>query len=325
MLDLPFGSEVIVPSYTFIATAAAPAFLGLVPVFCDTKPGEYTLDPAALAELVGPRTSAIIPVHLGGAPCDMDEILAVARQAGVPVIEDAAQAAGIRYKGRAIPIGDMATFSFQSSKNLPSGEGGAIVTRNDELASALYSFVNVGRVPGGAWYDHQAFGMNLRLTEFQGAILLKQLEAHPELQRTRRRNAARLAAALDGVDGIELPPVEFADGSTHGQHLFLMRFPTLTAGQRDKLVELLHAVGLKGASSGYVPLHRNLALLDRVAKVCDAFGRSVPVAHCPNTDRLVDETIWLPQSVLLAEPDVVDAVASVVATAFHQVSEGLGS
>nr|WP_279588658.1 DegT/DnrJ/EryC1/StrS family aminotransferase [Brooklawnia cerclae] len=325
VLDLPFGSEVIVPSYTFIATAAAPAFLGLVPVFCDTLPGRYTMDPGALAQLVGPRTSAIVPVHLGGAPCEMDEIMAVARGAGVPVIEDAAQAAGIRYKGRAIPVGDMATFSFQSSKNLASGEGGAIVTRDDELASRLFSFVNVGRVPGGAWYDHRTFGMNLRLSEFQGAILREQLKAHPELQKVRRDNAERLAAALAGVDGIEVPPVMFDDGSTHGQHLFLMRFPTLTADRRDELAGLLHAAGLTGASTGYVPLHRNPALLGQVAKVCEALGRSVPEAHCPNTDRLVDETIWLPQTVLLADPEVVDAVADIVVTAFREVSGGASS
>lgn len=325
VLDLPFGSEVIVPSYTFIATAAAPAFLGLVPVFCDTKPGGYTMDPGALAKLIGPRTSAIVPVHLGGAPCDMDEIMAIARSAGIPVIEDAAQAAGIRYKGRPVPIGDMATFSFQSSKNLASGEGGAIVTRDGELAAKLFSFVNVGRVPGGAWYDHRTFGMNLRLTEFQGAILLKQLEAHPGLQEVRRASAERLAAALADVRGIELPPVSFTDGSTHGQHLFLMRFPTLTAGQRAELVGLLHAAGLQAASTGYVSLHKNQALLGQVAKVCEALGRPVPEAHCPNTDRLVDQTIWLPQPVLLAGPEVVDAVAGVITAAFHEISRGSGS
>lgn len=310
----------IVPSYTFIATAAAPAFLGLIPVFCDAEPEGYGMDPACLEELIGPETSAIIPVHLAGAPCDMDAIMTIARRAGIPVIEDAAQAAGIRYKGHGIPVGDMATFSFQSSKNLSSGEGGAIITRDDKLAARLASFVNVGRVPGGAWYDHELFGMNLRMTEFQGAILLKQLEAHPHLQQVRRRNAERLAGALAQEDGIQVPPVSYTDGSTHGQHLFLMRFPTLTAQQRDDLADRLHAAGLPGASTGYTPLETNPALAGQVAKVCAALNRPVPEAHCPNSDRLTQQTIWLPQPVLLAKPEVMDTIADTVITAFRAVT-----
>lgn len=322
-LDLPFGTEVIVPSYTFFATAAAPAFAGLVPVFCDTAPGTWLMDPDRLESLIGPHTGAIMPVHLSGALCDMDAILAVAHEHGLPVIEDAAQAAGARWRGRGVPVADMATFSFQTSKNVPAGEGGIILTDDDDLAERLYAAINVGRAPGGGWYDHVAFGLNLRLSEMAGAVLTAQLAQHPQQQRVRQANAERLYAALAPVDGIELSPVAYSDGSVHGQHLFLMRFPGLSRDQRAHLVTLLRDGGLVHANPGYVPLHRNEPLLERAAAISRAAGREPRVPDCAGTDALCDQTVWLPQNTLLAEPETIDRVAALVVRSF-EVASGRG-
>lgn len=248
-LDLPPGSEVVVPSYTFFATAAAPALLGFVPVFCDTTADGYLMDPGALESVIGPDTAAVVPVHLAGALCEMDAIVAIARRHGLAVVEDAAQAAGGSYRGRGIPTGDLATFSFQSSKNLAAGEGGAILTNDDRLADRLFSYINVGRLRGGGWYQHESFGLNLRLSEFQGAVLTAGLRAFPGLQELRAANAERLRGLLLGTPGIELPPVTFDDGTVHGQHLFLMRFPGLEAADRDRLLTLLQQGGLRHAGS----------------------------------------------------------------------------
>ncbi|MGC3952789.1 MAG: DegT/DnrJ/EryC1/StrS family aminotransferase [Propionicimonas sp.] len=321
VLDLPPGSEVVVPSYTFFATAAAPALLGFVPVFCDVTPDGYLLDPAALEAVIGPDTAAVIPVHLAGALCDLDAILAIARRHGLAVIEDAAQASGGSYRGRGIPSGDLATFSFQSSKNLASGEGGAILTNDDRLAEGLFGYLNVGRIPGGAWYQHETFGLNLRLSEFQGAVLTAQFSAFPQLQQRRTANAARLHDLLRGTPGLDLPPVGFDDGTVHGQHLFLIRFPGLGAARRNRLLSLLQQGGLRHASSGYIPLHRNQPLLEKARGNAAAAGRTFREPSCPHTDQRVEETIWLPQPVLLAEPEVLDQVAELITTSLATVLE----
>ncbi len=318
-LDLPYGSEVIVPSYTFIATAGAALQLGLVPVFWDTAPGSFLVDPAVLPDLITERTGAIIPVHLGGAPCDMAPIVSVARARGIPVIEDAAQAIGASYGGTPLPVGDLATFSFQSSKNLTAGEGGAVITRDPVLAERVWSYVNVGRVRGGAWYDHRNFGLNLRLSEVQGAILVAQLRRLPELQARRQHGAERLADALADVPGLWVAPVRLPAGSVHGQHLFLMR----VVGQahvRAGFLARLGEAGLPTASAGYVPLHQAPALIQQTAKLCDALGRALPTPHCPNTEQVAAETVWLPQQILLADDDVLDEVADVIRTALAEAA-----
>ncbi|MBA2602358.1 MAG: DegT/DnrJ/EryC1/StrS family aminotransferase, partial [Acidobacteria bacterium] len=175
------GDEVVVPGYTFISTASAVVEANAVPVFADIDPHTFNIDPGEIERAITPRTKAIIPVHFAGQPADMDAILAIARRHGLIVIEDAAHAHGARYRDRpAGSLGDMASFSFQSSKNLTAGEGGIITTNDDRLADACRSISNCGRVPGGLWYEHHVVSGNYRLGEFQGAVLncgLDRLEA----------------------------------------------------------------------------------------------------------------------------------------------------
>jgi len=153
--------EVIVPPYTFFSTASAVVEANMIPVFADIDPGSFNLDPAAAEAAISPRTRAIIPVHFAGQPADMSAIMRIARARKLIVIEDAAHAHGARYKaGPAGSLGHLASFSFQSSKNLTCGEGGIITTNDRRLADACRSLHNCGRVPGGVWYEHHTVSGN---------------------------------------------------------------------------------------------------------------------------------------------------------------------
>src|SRR5690606_28602609 len=156
------GDEVVVPPYTFIASAAAVTFVGAIPVFADIDPDTHLLDPQAVEAVISERTKAVMPVHIAGRPCDMDAFAELGRRHGVAIIEDSAQAHGAEWKGRRVgALGDVGTFSFQTSKNVSAGEGGIVVTNDEALADRLYSIANVGRVRGGGWYEHQHLGYNL--------------------------------------------------------------------------------------------------------------------------------------------------------------------
>jgi dTDP-4-amino-4,6-dideoxygalactose transaminase len=172
----------------------------------------------------------------------------------------------------------------------------------------LYSLVNVGRVPGGGWYQHETVGYNLRLTEFQAAILRVQLQRHPRLQEVRERNARLLTELLGEVDGIQLAP-EDAAITAHGRHLFMLRIP----GRRDAVLESLTAEGFNRASSGYVPLHRNAAVLREAKAITDRLGQPYPHADCPNADAVSTDTIWLPQTYLLGTEDQTRSIAAAIA------------
>ncbi|WP_154796225.1 DegT/DnrJ/EryC1/StrS family aminotransferase [Occultella kanbiaonis] len=307
------GDEVIVPPYTFIATAAAALFVGAVPVFADVDADSHLLDPAAVESVVTERTKAVIPVHLAGNVADMTAFAELGRRLGLTIIEDAAQAAGAQWEGRGVgTIGDLGTFSFQSSKNLSAGEGGIVTTNDKDLAGAVYSLVNVGRVPGGGWYQHDAVGYNLRLTEFQGAILRAQLARLPEQQQLRERNALALAEQLAGVEGVVVAPTD-ERVTAHGRHLFLFRVPGLGAqGLRDAAAAALAAEGIP-AATGYVPLHRNDALLRESGALASKLGQPVPEADCPNADLVSSDTLWLTQSVLLGSEEQIGAVGRAIA------------
>src|SRR5690606_8381823 len=191
------GDEVITTPYTFIATASAAFAVGARPVFVDIDPDSLNLDPDRLEAAITERTKVIAPVHIGGHSADMDGVLRVAAAHGLRVLEDAAQAWGASWRGRRVgALGDLGIFSFQSSKNITAGEGGIVLTNDAELAELCWSIHNVGRVPGGEWYQHERLGSNLRMTEWQAAVLLAQLERLPEQLALREANARYLAERL---------------------------------------------------------------------------------------------------------------------------------
>lgn len=236
-LDLPPGSEIIVPANSFIASSEAVTRSGHRVVFCEHDPQTYTIDSADVARRITPRTAAIIAVHLYGQPCDMDALRALADQHGLRIIEDGAQAHGAEYRGRRVgAIGDIGTFSFYPGKNLGAyGDGGAIVTDNAALARRCRMIANHGRI---AKYDHEFEGRNSRLDGMQAAILNAKL---PQLNGwIERRNAVarRYLAELADVPDLVLPVT--APAVRHAYHLFVVRHPrrdALQAHLRERDVE----------------------------------------------------------------------------------------
>ncbi len=203
-LDIGLGDEVIVTDYTFVASASAVIGVNAVPILCDIDPDTLNIDPLKIESLITERTKAIIAVHLGGMPCDMEKILAITSKHELKVIEDCAHAHGSKYRGRRLGNwGDCGTFSFQASKILAAGEGGAIICNDDSLAEALYSIADCGRKKGQYFYAHFRYGSNYRLGEFQAAVLRTQLHKFQGGQhRLRNQNADYLRQQLEAIDGL---------------------------------------------------------------------------------------------------------------------------
>ncbi|MGH2344198.1 MAG: DegT/DnrJ/EryC1/StrS family aminotransferase [Chloroflexota bacterium] len=326
-LDVGYGDEIIVPPYTFIATASAALEVGAVPVFADIDPDTYLLDATAVEAAITPRTRVIVPVHVAGCPADMDALRAVAVRHGVRLVEDAAQAPGATWNGQGVgSLGDLGTFSFQASKNLNSGEGGAIVTNNPDLAERVWSLHNVGRTRTGAWYHHELLGGNDRLTAFQAALLITQLDKLPEQMARREAGATYLDQALAKIEGIH-PMRRQPQVTAHAHHLYMFRYDSQAFGglERDGFVGALRAEGIP-CTVGYSMISNETAILTETARLCAALGRERPAhpAHLPAAERACAEGIWLPQQLLLAGEDdlrdVVEAILKVqrrVATLAH--------
>ncbi len=306
--------EVIVPPYTFVATATAVLEANAIPVFADIDLHTFNLDPAAVATAMTPRTRAIVPVHFAGQPADMDAIAALAAARGILVLEDAAHAHGASYRGRpAGSLGQIATFSFQSSKNLTSGEGGIITTNDDRLAEACRSIHNCGRVTGGVWYEHHVVSGNYRLGEFQGAVLNCQLDRLEAQTATRDHNGRRLAPRLTALPGLH-PQKRPPECTRHSHHLFMLRIDAAEFGaSRESVLDALTAEGIP-CSAGYgyslpdQPLFRNKAFGPYLPQ---ASGRlDYGASRCPNSDLICrDQALWLGQNLLLGSEEDVDDIA----------------
>jgi dTDP-4-amino-4,6-dideoxygalactose transaminase len=297
------GDEVIVPAYTFVASATAVVLAGARPVVADVLPETLHLDPAAARRLVGPRTRAVMPVHLAGAPADTEAL----RSWGIPVVEDAAQAHGARRHGRAAgSLGDAGCFSFQSSKAMTAGEGGIVVTDDRRTYERLWSLHNVGRRRDGGWYEHPELGWNLRMTEFQAAVLHPQLSMLEQQLAHRAARAATLEAALEEVEGLDLigPP---AGTTRHTWHLAMLRYDPAAFGGHPKAA-LLEAMTAQG-----IPLDAGYRSLSR--EPCTGGG------PCPVAEAAEDTVVWVRQPMLMAD-DVAMAdiarAALLVQQAFRQ-------
>jgi dTDP-4-amino-4,6-dideoxygalactose transaminase len=323
-LGVGLGDEVIVPPYTFIATASAALEIGAIPIFADIDPETYLLDPAAAEAAITSRTRAIVPVHVAGCPADMDALGDVAARHGLHLLEDAAQAHGAAWRGQSVgALGDLGTFSFQASKNLNAGEGGALVTNDDSLADRIWSLHNVGRVRDGAWYRHEILAGNERLTEFQAALLLAQMERLPEQMARREAGATYLDRELASIEGLR-PLRRDPRVTVHAHHLYILRYEAAAFGDlpRDLFVRALKAEGIP-CSTGYTPLTDSPAIRREVERLVALLGRSDrPLAvEVPNAERSCREGIWLPQNVLLGdEEDLADVVTAVRKIQRHTVA-----
>ena len=316
------GDEVIVPPYTFIATVNAVLRQYAVPVFVDTDPETFQMDARKLEAAITPRTRAVIPVHLGGNVCDLTAILSIAARHSVPVLEDACQAHLAEWRGRkAGTYGQAGCFSFQASKNLNSGEGGAILTADEDLRERCYAFHNNGsgfRSIGNN-FTYNSTGCNLRMTEFQAALLMAQMTRIEAQARTRGENASYLTSMLKEIPGIA-PARMYAGCTRNAYHLYMFRYSTQQfAGlPRSAFLKALMAEGVP-ASGGYSPLNTQPFLKNALHS--RGYGRILSAKEiaaweesnrCPVNDGLCQEAVWFVQTMLLAPRESMERIAEAI-------------
>jgi dTDP-4-amino-4,6-dideoxygalactose transaminase len=254
-LELPPGTEVIVPAFTYVATLEAAALLGLKPVLADVLPATFNLDPAAVRAALTPRTGAVVAVHLFGQCADLEALIAICQAAGVALIEDNAQALGATFTfasgatAHAGTVGEVGTTSFFPSKNLGClGDGGALFTRDAARASRLRQLANHGQ---SQKYRHQRIGLNSRLDTLQAALLRVKLRHLPAAQAARQAVAARYDAALASLPGLQLPARDAR--SSHVFHQYTLKIAG--AGRREALQAFLSAKGIPSAIYYPLPVH----------------------------------------------------------------------
>jgi perosamine synthetase len=283
-LGLGPGDEVIVPSFTFAATANAVRLVGATPVFADIDPATYCVSADRIAELIGPRTRAIIPVHLYGHPADMERIGALAERHGLAVVEDAAQAHGATLNGRGVgTFGVAGCFSFYPTKNMHSIEGGMVTTNDAQLARTIRLLRNQGMEQR---YANEIVGANMRLTDVAAAVGRVQLRRLPGFVAARQQNAKFLDASLTGV----VTPTVVA-GARHAYHQYTVRVP-----HRDAVQQHLRDAGVGSAVYYPTPVHRLRPYLDEN-------GQPGPW-DLPETDRAAAEVLSLPVYPGLSEEDL---------------------
>lgn len=286
------GDHVVVPSNTFIATWLAVTQAGATPVPVEPDPATHTVTADAVGAALTPATKAIMPVHLYGHPADMDAIVAIGRDRGIPVVEDAAQAQGARYRGRrAGGLADAAGFSFYPGKNLGAmGDAGAVTTDDDALAERVRMLRNYGST---VKYHHDLPGLNSRLDSLQAAALRVKLRRLDEWNERRRAVAARYRERLAGLDGLVLPTA--AEWAEPVWHLFVVRHP-----RRDALQQRLSEAGVETIIHYPIPPH-----------LSGAYAAAFEGGRLPVAERLADEVLSLPMGPHLALEDA-DRVAAAV-------------
>lgn len=316
------GDEVIVPPYTFIATINVVLTCHALPVFADTDPRTFQIDAASIEPLVNERTAAIIPVHLGGGTYDVDAVHALAKRRGITILEDSCQSHLAEWRGqRTGAFGKAGCFSFQASKNLNSGEGGAVLSRDEELIQRCFAFHNNGRSKTQAGYDfsYHGYGINARLTEFQGGLLVTQMARIEALAKRRDENANYLKSLLREIPGLR--PVDTYEGCTrNAYHLFMMRYDAAQFDglAREAFLKALMAEGIP-ASSGYERLNQQpflrSALESRGFKAIysnERIARWHEQNRTPHNDQVCSDAVWFTQNMLIGSRRDMDQIADAV-------------
>lgn len=314
--DIGWGDEVIVPAYTFQATASAPMAAGAVPVIVDIDPNNYCLDPRAAEKSITSKTKAIIPVHLGSNMADMDAIMALAEKYNLIVIEDCAHAHGAKWNGRgAGTIGHFGSFSLQSSKTLSTGEGGILLCRTPELAAKAASIIDCGRPhalgggPEDPTMDYQVGG-NFRLSEIIAALALAGLERFPAQAREREEMAAYMDEALSEVPGIRLLKRD-PRHTTRSFYRYIFAIDPQEFGmEHDLLVGALNEEGVD-CWTGYEAMHNYTLFQPQKSRLAvpNAFPQYFDFKNMnlPEAERACEhEAVWLDENVFRAGPQGVD-------------------
>ncbi|GAB3025593.1 DegT/DnrJ/EryC1/StrS family aminotransferase [Spirosoma pulveris] len=335
-LDVRGGDEVLVPPYTFIGTVAPVLATGAMPVFVDVDPETFQMNPANIEAKITSRTKAIIPVHILGLPANMPQILAIAKKHNLVVIEDACQAHLAEIDHQKVgTFGHAGCFSFQNSKNLAIGEGGAVVSNDDAFMDRCFSYQNYGNpygmVSGVIGAGTLIQGTKMRLTEYQAAIGLAQLKRLDAETTTRNTNAAYLKAKISSIPGIV--PYKLYDNVTRAAfHLFPFRY------QKELFKGLPREMFLKALAAEGIPCSKGYATLNNMPYLDDAFRsknyqKMYPKAmlnfkgyvernHCPQNDRLCnEEAVWFTQNMLLGTQADMDEIANAIEKIYTQADK----
>jgi len=325
-IDLQPGDEVIAPAYTWEGTVGPVLLLNAIPVFVDVDPETYCLDAKLVEKAITPKTKAILPVHLGMRFADMDELLRIAAKHKLKIIEDCAHAHGGSWKGHgAGSMGDLGAFSFQSSKLMTSGEGGAVVTNNLEYMEKVQSYINAGRASMTDEYHHRIVGFNYRLGEFQAAVLCAQLERLPGWAETREANMKYLETRLQQTPGIGLlkPDPRITRLAPYG---YVMKYfeKQMKDIPRAAFVAALQLEGIPCDGLFYEPVYKS-SLFPVKASDFPALSWDRKNAldlrsmySCPESERAAyHEAVWFMHQLFLGTREDVDAIAD----AIHKVLE----
>jgi dTDP-4-amino-4,6-dideoxygalactose transaminase len=323
--NIGWGDEVIVPAYTFQATAAAPIAAGAIPVLVDIDPNTYCIDPKAIEAAITDKTRAIIPVHLGAQMADMDAIMAIAEKHDLIVIEDCAHAHGARWNGKgAGTLGHFGSFSMQSSKILTAGEGGILLCRTQELAYIATSIIDCGR-PHDPAGELSTMGSNYRMGELQAALLNVAIERFPEQVEQREKMAAYMDEALSEVPGVRV----LARDPRHTKRSFYRYIfainPEQFGATHEVVSAALDAEGIP-AGYGYPPMHHYDLFQPQLSKlpISMAFPERFDFEqmHLPEAERAGErESLWLDENIFRADHSAVDDVVR----ALHKVHTRLSS
>jgi dTDP-4-amino-4,6-dideoxygalactose transaminase len=311
VLGIGPGDEVIVPAISFISTATAVSRSGALPVFVDIEPYSFNMDPVRAAAAITPQTKAILTVHFGGPPSDLDRLTRLASEHGLVLLEDAAHAHGSEWNGkRAGSFGLAGSFSFQNSKVMTAGEGGMLTTNNEDFAARAHSFSNQGRLPGLNYFFHYSLATNYRLTALQAAVLLAQLERLPEQIRVRERNDKFLRSLLADVEGLRFQEVP-KQVNVHSHYLLLGRIDAKRFGAtRDEFHRAIAAAGIPCTPFYPHALYGN--------PLYRAGG--CRVEPCPVAEECVRDAFWFPHRVLMADEDTLREIANVICQAARGVT-----
>lgn len=321
-LDVGPGDEVLMPAHTFVATMQAILSLYALPIFVDVDPRTGLMDPAQLEEKISENTRVILPVHLGGASADMDGIMEAAAKHRLHVLEDACQSPLAEWDGKKLGlVGDCGAISFQVTKILPSGEGGAVVTRSHDFRNLVHAFRNNGRDPERKVSNFPYMGMNYRMTEFQGALLQTQLAKFEEQSATRRRNVAYINKGLEEIAGLT-PTYTYPKNTRRNYYYYALHYHSdqFAGLSIDRFVEAMRAEGIPISGSSRAEILTTSPSIDRVLNsrgfrsiYTEArLRRCREGLHCPVAQHFVRERVVLRQSMLLGtQQDMDDILAAI--------------
>jgi len=323
------GDEVICPASTFVATATAVILVNAIPIIVDIEPDTYQVDPDAIEAAIGPRTAGIIPVHYGGYPCNMDRIMDIAEKHGLFVVEDSAHAHGTQWRGKGCgTFGEFGTFSCQMGKNLTCGEGGIVLTNDEDLAAKAFGYHHIGRIADRPFYEHHFVASNLRMTEWQGAVAYTQcqrLAAQNEQRMVNFRHLEAGMADIPGIDAIEWDPEIVTRRGCYFYH-FKFNSAEFEGLPRGRFVEAMAAEGVSLGSGHLHPIQANPLFTERnFGPVCWPAGVEPPdytKVATPVADRvLAEEGCSMSHATFLGDTSDMDLILSAMRKVRENVDE----